>query len=152
MLLQIQSHVDCTNLKQAMKHDPRSFDLATSVDVTQFGEVQTRGQLRETVGGSLSNSHFVAPRIVTFLARLGDALIMFLAAMISAWRYPDFAGRVDSLVFFSIGLLSAIALPLILEVLGLYRLDNLIMPAKSIFNLVIYVFTRHFAIICLQQF
>jgi Undecaprenyl-phosphate glucose phosphotransferase len=118
-----------------MKHDPRSFDLATSVDVTQFGEVQTRGQLRETVGGSLSNSHFVAPRIVASLARLGDALIMFLAAMISAWRYPDFAGRVDSLVFFSIGLLSAIALPLILEVLGLYRLDNLIMPAKSIFKL-----------------
>ena len=119
-----------------MKPDPKSFKLATAIDLTKIDSKVGRGSRREALGGSLSNAQFVAPRVVAALARLGDATFMFVIAIFLGLRDPSFTARVDSLVFFVCSISAAVFLPLLFEISGLYRLESLLMPAKSIFRLV----------------
>ena len=127
----------CISLKQAMKPNPKNTNLAVAIDLSKLNDVSSRNLLRQAVGGTLSNSHFVAPTVVSALLRLSDCFVMFLAALLSALRYPGFVSRVDSMVFLSISLFAATVLPIMLGAFKLYRLDSLIMPAKSIFRMLI---------------
>lgn len=135
MLLNPQSDVDCMKLKQVMKPDQKTFNLAAEIDLSKIAGSGGRGHLREVLGGSLSNAQFVAPKVVVALARFGDAAIMFALAILCSLRDPGFVERVDTLVFFGLSATAAIVLPLLFELFGVYRLDNLLMPAKSIFKL-----------------
>ena len=125
------------NVKQAMKPDPKSLNLTTAIDFTKIDESIGRGPMREALGGTLSNAQFVAPRVVAALSRIADATVMFLIAMLSGLRDPSFIAHVDGLVFFVCSISAAVFLPLLLEIAGLYRLDSLLMPAKSIFRLLV---------------
>ncbi len=118
-----------------MKPDPKSLNFAATIDFSRIDVTSGRGPLRQALGGSLTNSQFVAPRVVAVFARVGDGLVMFLLALLCALRDPGFTARVDNLVFFACAVFAAIVLPLMLEISGLYRLDSLLMPAKSIFRL-----------------
>ncbi len=118
-----------------MKADPKSLNLAAAIDFSKIDLTSGREPLRQALGGSLTNAQFVAPRVVAVLARVGDGLVMFMLALLSALRDPSFTARVDSSVFSACGIFAAIVLPLMFEISGLYRLDSLLMPAKSIFRL-----------------
>ena len=121
----------------AMKPDPKNIALAANIDLNKFNDQASRNKFRDAMGGALSNSYFVAPRVVSALSRLIDGLVMFLASGLSILRYPIFASKIDSAVFLSITLTAAFVWPILLETFGLYRLDRLIMPAKGMVKMLV---------------
>ncbi len=129
-----------------MKPEPKNTNLAAVIDLSKLNDASARNQLREAVGGTLTNTHFVAPKVVASLLRLSDCAVMFLAALSSALRYPGFVSRVDGMVFLSIAVFAATIWPIMLGAFNLYRLESLIMPAKSMFRILV-AWTMLFAIL-----
>jgi Undecaprenyl-phosphate glucose phosphotransferase len=115
-----------------MKTEPKDIKLAAAVDLDEAVDVDAKERLRNTIGGRLSNSLFVAPQVVAALLRLGDCAVMFLIGLFTVLRYPGLVSRVDGLMFLAVAGFAATVLPLVFGIFGLYRLDNLIMPARSI--------------------
>ena len=134
-----------------MKPNSRLIKQATLIDPTAIGDLGDRGKMRAIIGKSLSNSYFVAPRIVAALVRIVDFFLMLAVALLTAIRYPGLAGNNAVSVYISIGLIAALALPIFMQAFGLYRLDGLIMPAKNIFKLLV-AWTLLFAAITLGVF
>lgn len=120
-----------------MKPNPNNVNLATAIDLSKLSDATVRDQLREAVGGKLTNTHFVAPQIISSMLRLSDCTVMFLAAIVSAFRYPGFESRVDTMVFLSMAVFAATVLPIMLGVFSLYRLESLLMPAKVMFRILV---------------
>ena len=120
-----------------MKPNPNNANLSTTIDLSKLSDASMRNQLREAVGGKLTNTHFVAPQIISSMLRLSDCAVMFLAALISAFRYPGFESQVDTMVFLSMAVFAATVLPIMLGAFSLYRLENLIMPAKVMFRILV---------------
>ena len=117
-----------------MKPEPKDIKLAATVNLDEGVDLRARERLRDTIGGRLSNSLFVAPQIVAALIRLADCAVMFLIGLFTVLRYPGLVSRVDGLIFLAVAGFAATMLPLVFGIFGLYRLDNLIMPARSIFK------------------
>jgi Undecaprenyl-phosphate glucose phosphotransferase len=120
-----------------MKPDQRSLKRASLVNIAELSGIADRTELRRAVGSGLTKSYFVAPRIVAALARVSDGLAMFLVAMLTALRDTVFTARVDSVLLFSCAASAAVALPLLYEVSGSYRLDSLLSPARNLFKLLL---------------
>ena len=118
-----------------MKSEAKNIKLTSTVDLDASIDATSRERLRDTIGGRLTNSLFVAPQIVAALLRLSDCAVMFLIGLFTVLRYPGLVGRVDGLMFLSVAGFAATVLPLVFGIFGLYRLDNLIMPARSIFKM-----------------
>jgi Undecaprenyl-phosphate glucose phosphotransferase len=118
-----------------MKPKSQDIKLTATVDLEAAIADTSKEHLRDTIGGRLTNSLFVAPQIVAALLRLSDCAVMFIIALFSVLRYPGLVSRVDGLIFLAVAGFAATMLPLVYGLFGLYRLDNLIMPARSIFKM-----------------
>ncbi len=120
-----------------MKPEPKDIKLAAIVDLDQVVGGDSKERLRDTIGGRLTNSFFVAPQIVAAILRLCDCAVMFLIGLFTVLRYPGLVSRVDGLIFLAVAGFGSIMLPLVFSLFGLYRLDNLIMPARGIFKMLV---------------
>ncbi len=120
-----------------MKPQPEIIELAAIFDLDEAIDAHSKERLRDTIGGRLTNSIFVAPQIVAALLRLSDCAAMFSIGLFTVLRYPGLVSRVDGLVFLAVTGFAATMLPLVFGIFGLYRLDNLIMPARSIFKILV---------------
>ena len=120
-----------------MKSNPKPYSLATSLDMIGNNDHASREKLREAVGSTLSNTHFIAPKVVATLVRLSDTTLMLCVGLLAAFRYLGIERVTQTSAYFIISFLSALALPFLMESFGLYRLDGLIMPAKKIFKMLL---------------
>jgi Undecaprenyl-phosphate glucose phosphotransferase len=115
----------------AMKLNSDDIRQATVVDIAQFAGSNDRAGLRTTVKASLAQSVFVAPRLVAAAIRIIEALLILIVAMGCAVRYPGIEDTESFNVYFLVSALVAIAMPLFLELAGLYKLDALLMPMQQ---------------------
>ena len=120
-----------------MKTTPQNVKLSAVIDLSEANDMASREKLRHKIGGKLSKAHFVAPQIVAAILKLSDCAAMFLVALITILFYPGLINRIDGLAFFAVTGFATATLPLFLGAFGLYRLDSLIMPARSILKLLV---------------
>jgi Undecaprenyl-phosphate glucose phosphotransferase len=118
-----------------MKPNLKNVEKSTVVDITDFKKIDDRKNLRETIKQKLVESIFVAPRFVAMAVRVGEFVLILLTALGCAWRYPGFTETGLSWTYIEVSFLLAVALPICLELFGLYTLDSLLLPASKLTKL-----------------
>ena len=114
-----------------MRPNPKAPHLATEIDVVLDPALSMRGELRRSTAASLSNSIFVAPRLVAASMRLLDGVVMLCLAIGTALRYPGLSIHPNLPLYLTICVFAAIALPTLFTAMGLYRLQVLLAPAEN---------------------
>jgi Undecaprenyl-phosphate glucose phosphotransferase len=127
-----------------MKPHAENIRLTTVVDLSQITVSLERDVLRGSIRDSLTESIFVAPKLVAMAVRIIEALFILLVAMACALRYPGFDGRASFAVYFGISSAVAFVMPVFLELAGLYKLDALLLPLKQAPK-IIFIWTVVFA-------
>jgi Undecaprenyl-phosphate glucose phosphotransferase len=127
-----------------MKPQPDNIRLTTVVDLSKIIVSRDREKLRNSIRASLTQSIFVAPKLVAMGVRIVEALFILLVAMACAAIYPGFESRSSFELYLAASVLVAIVMPLFLEVAGLYKLDVLLLPLQQTHK-IIFVWTVVFA-------
>jgi Undecaprenyl-phosphate glucose phosphotransferase len=118
-----------------MKPDKKQIANSTVVDIATLTDVNDRKNLRDSIRQKLVDSMFVAPRLVAMAVRIGEFLLIFLAALGCAWRYPGLKDSESIQTFLVVSLLLAVVLPICFELFGLYTLESLLLPARKLAKL-----------------
>jgi Undecaprenyl-phosphate glucose phosphotransferase len=119
-----------------MKPQPKNSKLSKVVDISNLTIPTERDELRKDVRLSLSQSMFVAPRLVAAAVRTFEAVMILAVAMLCAWRYPGFSLAGVFRLYMMMAIIMAIVMPIFLEVAGLYKLDALLAPSKNVARIV----------------
>jgi Undecaprenyl-phosphate glucose phosphotransferase len=119
-----------------MKPQPKDSKLSQVVDIAEIAGTKDRADLRQEARLSLSQSMFVAPRLVAAAVRSFEAVMILLVAVACAWRYPGFQITGVFKVYAIMASLMAIVMPFFLEVAGLYKLEALLSPLKFMTKIV----------------
>jgi Undecaprenyl-phosphate glucose phosphotransferase len=114
-----------------MKPHAENIRLTTVVDLSQITVSPDRAALRGSIKDSLSESIFVAPKLVAMAVRIIEALLILLVAMVCALRHPGFDGKASFAIYFGVSAAVAGAMPIFLEMAGLYKLNALLLPLKQ---------------------
>jgi Undecaprenyl-phosphate glucose phosphotransferase len=119
-----------------MKPQPKNSKLSKIVDISNIAAPTERDNLRKSVGMSLSQSMFVAPRLVAAGVRSFESIMILMVAMLCAWRYPGFALDGVFRVYLMMAATMAVVMPIFLEIAGLYKLEALLAPSKNVAKIV----------------
>jgi Undecaprenyl-phosphate glucose phosphotransferase len=119
-----------------MKPQSKDSQLSQIVDISAIADVKDRANLRQEARLSLSQSMFVAPRLVAAAVRSFEAVTILLVAVTCAWRYPGFEISGVFKVYAIMASLMAVVMPFFLEVAGLYKLEALLSPLKHMTKIV----------------
>lgn len=116
---------------QHMKPVPEDIRIASSVELDRFATFNDRETLRGSIKDSMSQSVFVAPRLVAAAVRVIEAVCIFAAALACAFRYPGFGGNAELIYYCLVASAVALVLPVALEFMGLYKLNALLAPVQE---------------------
>ena len=110
-----------------MNYLPGPIKKAASVDLSNLSaSIPPRGD--DDKGAA---KPFVSPRVVITLLRLAEMLAIATVAIVQLAIYPSLAQAKPASIYAAIIMIMALGVPAVAQMMGLYRLENLLNPLRS---------------------
>ena len=105
---------------------------ATSVDLHDLSSVNIQQEARKQVLDGLDSAQFVSPKLFLAASRLLDPSILLIVSLFIAFIYPGYANLSSVAAYAATACTAALAMVLLFEAAGLYRLNVLLNPINKL--------------------
>ncbi len=126
----------CFEMKQTMKPDNqnlKNISMSSALETVLDKATISRWQeSRAHILNELPDKPFVAPRVVAAMVRMTEGFLVALVAMGNLVRYPGLDSLNDPFLYFSVVVVGGLAFPLLLQLMGCYKLNTLLTPLPRI--------------------